>query len=141
MGTARKKLRNTHKFRGLHYGDIFYNLDQAGLIVKIGKELRGNQNLYCLDRTQPLENHDIVFDQSLIHEYIHKNVGKIYGSGLTPHLLKIMDEEKEVKGIPNSFSNLEIPPWFDEGGLKGVNDHENMGLGGVSPNGQGVFEG
>lgn len=120
VGSARKKLRNSHRFRGLPYGDILHNLDQSGLIVKVGKELRGNLNLYCLDQQSSLENDEIVFDKDLIQDYLKNHVGRIYGDGLTPHLLQIMVNESEVKGIPDSFCDLEIPPWFKGGGFNGV---------------------
>lgn len=139
VGSARKKLRNNHKFRGLPYADILYNLDQAGLIVKVGKELRGNTNLYCLDRKAPVEDSEIHFDKKLIQEYIKNHLVMTYGGGLTPHLLQMMDHEKQVKGIPDSFSNLEIPPWFDTGGLEGVFGSEGRGFKEVEGHDQAVF--
>ena len=140
VGSARKKLRNNHKFRGLPYADILYNLDQAGLLVKVGKELRGNTNLYCLDRKVPVDDNEINFDKKLIQEYMKKHLGRIYGDGLTPHLLQMMDQEKAIKGIPNSFSDLEIPPWFNSGGFDGVLAPKDRGLKGVNDDDQAVFE-
>ena len=139
VGSAPKKLRNNHKFRGLPYSLIFRNLDQAGLIVKVGKELRGNTNLYCLDRKEPVEDTEISFDKDLIQDYIQNHLVKIYGGGLTPHLLQMIDHEKAVKGIPDSFSDLEIPPWFDRGGLEGVLTSESRGFKGVEGDDQAVF--
>jgi hypothetical protein len=139
VGSARKKLRNTRKFRGLQYGDILYNLDQAGLIVKVGKELRGNTNLYCLDKLNQIGTHDIEFDKKLISDYIQHDVEKIYGHGLAPHLLQIMVDEKPVKGIPDSFSDLEIPPWFVRGGFEGVLGAKGEGSSGGNNPDQTVF--
>jgi hypothetical protein len=139
VGSARKKLRNNRRFRGLQYADILFNLDQAGLLVKVGKELRGNTNLYCLDKNTPVENHEIEFDDGLIKEYIDNKVEGIYGGGLTPHLLQIMGDEKPVKGIPSSFSDLEIPPWFNEGGLEEGLNHGKGGFEGGDENGQRIF--
>lgn len=110
VGTAKKHLQGNRAFRGLNYGEIFYNLQEAGLISSPGKVNRSRNNIYCLERTEEYGMKPIKFDQKLIDEYVEE-VQHIYGP--TPEeIQKIISNEKPSGYDKNPYGKLEPAPWF-----------------------------
>lgn len=110
VNSAKTHLRNTREFRGLNYGEIFYNLQEAGLISSPGKVPRSRNNIYCLERTEEYGMKEIVFDQKLIDEYVDE-VQFIYGP--TPgEIREKISQEKSSNYSENPYGKLKPAPWF-----------------------------
>ena len=102
-GSKIKKLRN------LPYGDILNSLINNGLVQVVGKMNRGNNNVYALDKWEPIDESKIVFDDDRIHEYVDTMCDP-YGLDPTP-LWRIINDEKSENDVEHSFKDLEFPPW------------------------------
>jgi hypothetical protein len=110
INSAKRKLRNNRRFRGLQYGEIINNLAEAGLIVPIGKIGKSNYNVYTLNQTTPYEKKEIDFDEKLINKYV-ENIECIYGPPVS-EIRKIISNEKSTNYSQNPYGKLKPAPWF-----------------------------
>jgi len=108
-GEIKNRTGKNRALRGLPIGSIMSTLTAHGFIEPVDKIKRSNNNIYALNREEPLTRTEIVFDEDKISEYVWE-CEWVYGI-LPPHLLEIIKNEKSEKGLEASFGDLKLPPW------------------------------
>ena len=125
VSAARKMLRNSVRFRGLPFGDIFSSLSKSHL-DSVGKMRRSNNNIYTIneDSFQIIHSDKMVFDAKKIKNYLD-DVLPYYDPScdvLTQTILEKIENENKVP--KPELGKMGRPPWSfkggHEGGLEGV---------------------
>ena len=112
--------KDNNKYKGLPYGEIIQSLVNNGFVQVMGKMKRSNNNVYALDRWEPVEDMTIVFDDDCISRYVEE-MCHVYG--VTSHALwEIVNGENIENDDLDLKPKIKLPPW-------------------VSPVGQGVVGG
>ena len=112
--------KDNNKYKGLPYGEIIQSLVNNGFVQVMGKMKRSNNNVYALDRWEPVEDMTIIFDDDCISRYVEE-MCHVYG--VTSHALwEIINGENSENDDDGFKPKIKLPPW-------------------VSPVGQGVVDG
>ena len=109
VGEIKNRTGKIRSLRGLPIGSIVSTLTAHGFIEPVDKIKRSNNNIYALNREEPLTRTEMIFDEDKITEYVWE-CEWVYGI-LPPHLLEIIKNEKSEKGLEASFGDLALPPW------------------------------
>lgn len=124
VSMVKSKGSKTNRYKNLNYGEIMNSLLNVGLIENLGKMVKGNNNVYALNRFEPIEKADIKFDDDCIEKCI-VDATILYGIPYM-HLRKVVDEDILKKTGEYSVCDLEVPPWVSSQSLKyllGVNKY------------------
>ena len=121
INTAKNRLKNTHKFRGLPMGEIFSSLSKIYLDA-VGK-VQGskNNNVYAIGKKYHHEicNEVMNFDEKIVMKYLDKAL-PFYDPDRSTHTSEILKKiENEVKASEYVLSKMERPPWILQGCFEG----------------------